>query len=289
MNEPPSPDTLVRWLNDATRGLPANIAWAVRRELESHYLDAFDAHCQEGMPPDEAARAALAELGDAAEVDAQLRAAHPSRTRLVIAMLACLLYPLALILMPWTESTFGSTIALLAQDAVSVLVIAYVLVTFVSLLGFDTARLARPAALVVAGLVLNLLDRQIFYVIFHQLPLVGPNDTVFWDTSSALPFLMNLVFLVSDVLTSLAVLWLGLRMLRLPERLFGLQRPAAYLLVVTAIIGLLVVSALLVPDVFLAGLFSTLGYAAVTIELAVMILAFFRAAFRPSSMPLKAA
>ncbi len=289
MKEPPSPDTLVRWLNDATRGLPANIAWAAHREIESHYLDAVDAHCQEGLPPDEAALAALSELGDAGEVNERLRAAYPSRTRLVIAILACMLYPLALILMPSIEVTFGANIALLAQDAVSVFAIAYVLATFVSLLGFDTARLARPTSLVIAGMALNLFDRQIFYVIFHQLPLVGPNDTVFWDTSSALPVLLNLVFLGSNVLTSLAVLWLGLRMLRQPERLFGLQRPAACLLLLAAIIGLLVVGALLLPDVFLAGIFSVLGYAAVTIELAVMILAFFRAAFRPSSVPLKVA
>lgn len=289
MNEPLHSAALTRWLNDATRGLPANIAGAVRREFESHYLDAVEAHCLEGLPPDEAARAALSELGDAAEVDAELRATYPSRIRLVTAMLACILYPLTLMLTSWTEATFGAYSAQMVIDAVSVLVIVYALATFIRLLGFDTARLTRPAALVIAGLVLNMFDRQIFFLIFHQLPLVGPNDAVFWNTSSVLPFLMNLVFIGSDILTSLAVLWLGLRMLRLPERLFGLQRPAACLLLVTAVIGLLVVGGLLLADMTLAGIFSTLGYAAVTIELAVMILAFFRAAFRPSGVPLKAA
>ena len=201
MNEPPFSNALARWLNDATRGLPANIAGAVRGEMESHYLDAFNDHCLEGMPPDEAARLALSELGDAAEVDADLRATHPSRTRLVTAMLACLLYPLALVLMPWTEATFGEYSALMVQDAVSVLVLVFVLATFVRLLGFDTVRLARPAALVIGGLVLNMFDRQIFYLIFHQMPLIGPGDVFFWDTSSALAILLNVIFLTSDILT----------------------------------------------------------------------------------------
>ncbi len=289
MNDPFLYPELNRWLNDATRGLPANIAGAVRGEIECHYLDAVKAHCLEGMPPEEAARLALTDLGDAAEVDDGLRAAHPSRSRLVAAMLACTLYPLALMLMSWIEATFGVYSAMMVQDAVSVLVLVYVLATFVRLLGFDTVRLARPAALVIGGLVLNMFDRQFFYLIFHQMPLIGSGNVVFWNTSSVLAILLNVIFLASDILTSLAVFWLGLRMLGLPERLFGLQHPAAYLLLVSAVIGLAVVCGLLLSDMFLAGIFSTLGYAAVTMELAVMILVFFRAAFRPSGAPLKAA
>ncbi len=289
MNEPFLYPELNRWLNDATRGLPANIAGAVRGEIECHYLDAVKAHCLEGMPPEEAARLALTELGDAAEVDDGLRAIRPSRPRLVAAMLACTLYPLALMLMSWIEATFGAYSAMMVQDAVSVLVLVYVLATFVRLLGFDTAKLALPTALVIGGLVLNMFDRQIFYLIFHQMPLIGSGNVVFWDTSSALAILLNDIFLTSDILTSLAVLWLGLRLARLPERLFGLQHSAAYLLIACAVVGLAVIGALLLSDMFLAGLFSTLGYAVVTIELAVMILVFFRAAFRPSGVPLKAA
>jgi hypothetical protein len=286
---PPLSDLLTRWLNDATRGLPANIAEIVRGELQNHYLDACETHAREGLPPDEAARLALAELGDAAEVDAGLRSAHISRARLVAAMLACALYPLSLALMPRMEAILGNYFALMIQDVVSVLVLVYVISTFIQLLGFDKARLRMPAGLLIAGIVINVFDRLIFFALFHQLPLIGPGDSVYWNTASGLSILMDCIFLGSELLTALATLWLGLRLLRLPERLFGLQRPTALLMLATTPVDLAVMGALLFKSMLLAGLFSVTGYAVITILLALLILIFFRAAFRPTAVPLKTA
>jgi hypothetical protein len=288
-NTPPLTDQLTRWLNDATRGLPANIAEIVRGELQNHYLDAYDAHKQQGLPEAEAARLALTELGDAAEVDAGLRSAHISRRRLVVAMLACALYPLSLALMTWTEGILGDYFALMIQDAISVLVLVYVIVTFIQLLGFDRARLRRPATLLTAGIVLNVFDRLIFFALFQTLPLIGPDDTVYWNTASGLSIAMDWIFLGSEVLTALAVFWLGSRLLRLPERLFRLQRPAALLMLANGPIGLAVVVTLLFKNMLLAGLVSVIGYTVITILMALLILVFFRAAFRPTEVPLKTA
>ena len=288
-NTPSLSDLLTRWLNDATRGLPANIAKVARDELQNHYLDTYEAHAREGLPSDKAARLALAELGNASEVDAELRSTHISRTRLITAMLACAFYPLALVLMPQTEAILGDYFAMMIQDVVSVLVLVYVLMTFIQLLGFDTARLVRPAAAGDCRDRTEVFDRLVFYALFQQLPLIGPDSTVYWNTSSGVSIFMDWVFLGSELLTALGVLWLGPRLLRQPERLFGLQHPAALLMLVNAPIGLAVVGTLLLKNMLLAGLVSVFGYAVVTILLALLILIFFRAAFRPTGMPLKAA
>lgn len=285
----PSSAAVNRWLNEATRGLPANIAALTRAELHSHYLDGLDAHLRAGLAPDEAAQAALAALGSAAEVDNGLRSTHPSRTHLVIAMLACLFYPMAVFAAARFEADLGPYGMLMIQDAASVLSLTYIIITFVRLLGFDTPRLARPILIVLGAVVLNIFDRLVFYAIFRQLPLIGPDGGVFWDSASPLSIAMDWVFLGSEVLAALGVIWLGMRLLRLPERLFGLQRAAAWLLLANAPMLLSIVIALLAFNMELAGWISALADVTLTILLALMLLIFFRAAFRPTDVPLKVA
>lgn len=89
---------LARWLDEATRGLPAAAAAQVRTELSDHYADALDDYAARGKAPSEAHRAALDDLGCAASVRAGLREIYLAPRRYRLAMAAALIFPLAIIL-----------------------------------------------------------------------------------------------------------------------------------------------------------------------------------------------
>jgi hypothetical protein len=61
------------WLNQATRHLSKDSAAQVRSEIQEHYESARDAAASSGATGDEAARSALATLGDAKAANRQYR------------------------------------------------------------------------------------------------------------------------------------------------------------------------------------------------------------------------
>lgn len=89
---------LDRWLDAATRGLPAPAAARVRAELSDHYADALEDYAARGRTPAEARRAALRDLGCAESVRAGLRELYLAPRRYRLAMAAALVFPLAVVL-----------------------------------------------------------------------------------------------------------------------------------------------------------------------------------------------
>jgi hypothetical protein len=78
---------------------------------------------------------------------------------------------------------------------------------------------------------------------------------------------------------------LGWRLYRIAEPLYGLLRPISILLMLVCPIGAGVAISLLLGSMIFASYFTVLGYVLVTLLMAVMILAFFRAAFRRPNEP----
>jgi len=75
---PPTEPMFERWLTTATQGLPPQIDSEIRAELIAHYEDAVAAYREQGLAPETAQKAALADLGDAQTVRRMLRRVHLS-------------------------------------------------------------------------------------------------------------------------------------------------------------------------------------------------------------------
>lgn len=70
---------LLEWIDAATAGLPPSAAGKFHAEIADHFAEARARHVEAGLSPDEAGRAALADLGDAGQVARTFRDAHFSR------------------------------------------------------------------------------------------------------------------------------------------------------------------------------------------------------------------
>jgi hypothetical protein len=280
-----SPDTFEPWLEVATRNLPAHIVNEIRSELASHYLDAFDAHQHDGLTPGEAQRAAVADLGSAIFVNDSLITMHISRNHTLAAMLACMGYPLLLIVFPQLTRFIGEMASYLLQDLINTILLVYVLSTFVRLISSNRDQLYRPVVWLIASLLLGTVVRLSFYSIFHQLPLIGTGVEVVWETGSALGMILDGGFIAAEMLSAGACAWLGWRLYRIEEPLYGLLRPISVLLMLICPVGAGVAISLLLGSMILASYFSILGYVLVTLLMAIMILTFFRAAFRRPNEP----
>ncbi|MCA9911421.1 MAG: hypothetical protein KC519_22360 [Anaerolineae bacterium] len=88
---------LQRWLSTATRGLPAPIKTMISEELAAHYEDAFAEQRSLGLLPDDARRAALAQLGSPRATHRALCAIHLARRRFLWAALATLASLIAIV------------------------------------------------------------------------------------------------------------------------------------------------------------------------------------------------
>lgn len=280
MKPTPTPETFDGWLQMATRTLPAHIQNLIQGELEDHYQDACAAHRQAGLEPDAARRAALADLGDPAAVNQGLRATYLSRGQALAAMLAAITYPFVLLALPALTAALGKTATYLLQDLLSTVLLVFILTTFIRLLGANTHRLERPAWILMGALLLGTVTRLVSFTVFGRMPLVGPDEEVIWRSGPALGMLLDAGFVIAEGLAAGASAWLGWRLFGMEERLYGLLRPVSILLMLVGPVGSGVALSLLLSSMTGAYLFSVLGYTLVTILLAVMILVFFRAAFR---------
>lgn len=283
-----SPDTFEEWLKVATRNLPAHMVNEIRSELDAHYHDALDAHQHNGLTSGEAQRAAVADLGSAMFVNDSLITMHVSRNHTVAAMLACMGYPLLLMVFPKLTGFMGEMISYLFQDLLNTILLVYVLATFVRLIRSNRRQLYRPVGWLMASLLLGTVVRLSFYSIYHRLPLIGTGAEVVWETGSALGMMLDGGFIVAELLSAVACAWLGWRLFRIKESLYGLLRPISVLMMLVCPIGAGVAVSLLLGSMIFASYFTVLGYVLVTLLMAIMILTFFRAAFRRPNKPLQA-
>jgi|GEM_PF-1351924 hypothetical protein len=280
-----SPDTFKQWLEVATRNLPAHIVNEIRSELAAHYQDAFDTHRHDGLTPGEAQQAAVAELGNAMLVNDSLITMHISRNHTLAAMLACMGYPLLLIVFPQLTSFMGEMVSYLFQDLFNTILLVYVLATFVRLISFNRDRLYRPVGWLMASLLLGTVVRLFFYSIFHRLPLIGTGVEIVWETGSVPGMILDGGFIAAEMLSAGACAWLGWRLYRIEEPLYGLLRPISILLMLICPVGAGVAISLLLGSMIFASYFSILGYVLVTLLMAIMILTFYRTTFRRSNEP----
>lgn len=114
MNE--SNPSLKDWIQAATAGLPPSAVEKFRAEIEDHAAEARRKHIEQGMPPDEADRAALSGLGDAAQVARTFRDAHFSRRAYSRGMIAVLVYTLIfastiVVFQIWLSSSYDPLVA----------------------------------------------------------------------------------------------------------------------------------------------------------------------------------
>src|SRR5689334_15632207 len=72
-------NTLQGWIAVATAGLPPSAAAKLTAEIKDHAAESRGRHIDAGMSDADADRAALADLGDAAEVARTFRDGHFSR------------------------------------------------------------------------------------------------------------------------------------------------------------------------------------------------------------------
>lgn len=283
-----SPSTFEQWLEVATHNLPAHIVNGIRSELAAHYQDAFDAHQHDGLTADETQRAAVADLGSARLVNDDLIMMHISRNHTLAAMLACMGYPLLLMVFPQLTGFMGKMVSYLFQDLLNTILLVYVLATFVRLIPSNRRPLYRPVGSLMASLLLGTVVRLSFFSIYHRLPLIGTGAEVVWETGSAQGLILDGGFIAAELLSAGACAWLGWRLYRIKESLYGLLRPISVLIMLVCPIGAGVAVSLLLGSMIFASYFTVLGYVLVTLLMAIMILTFFRAAFRRPIKPLQA-
>ncbi len=91
MNPRASQDDLTRWLDQATGSLRPEQAAPIRAELAAHFEDAVDDWMAQGLPPEDASRRALGDLGDPYAASCGFNDTHRGRQRYLVGMLASLL------------------------------------------------------------------------------------------------------------------------------------------------------------------------------------------------------
>jgi hypothetical protein len=285
MKNAPAPETFEQWLQTATSSLPAHIQAVIQSEFENHFQDACEAHQTNGQGPQEAQRNALAELGSPLVVSEHLLATHVSKRQSLETIIACAGYIVMLFLFPNLVDVIGDLGSYVIQDVFSTFMLSFILTVFIRLIGFNTAKLYFPAQLMIISLILGTVVRLGYFFIFHRLPFVGQAGGISWETDTGLGLILDTGFLLAEFLTAIASGWLGWRLYQMKQGLYGLLGPIGILfMLVCPFAGGLVIS-LLLGSLIAASVFTMLGYLAVTILLAGLVLVFSRAAFRQRTCP----
>jgi hypothetical protein len=68
--------SLPEWLTTATENLSAPAKERIKQEIESHFEQAMESHCAEGLTEPQAQARALTELGDAKAAAKSFRKSH---------------------------------------------------------------------------------------------------------------------------------------------------------------------------------------------------------------------
>jgi hypothetical protein len=280
MKKTPAPETFEQWLQAATNKLPAHICSVLHVEFESHFQDACEAHLASGEEPHEARHNALAELGYPMTINEQLLVAHVSKGQSLATIIACAGYIAILLLFSNIAAAIGGLASYVIQDVFSTFVLIFILTVFVRLIGFNIGKLFLPARLMIISLILGTIVRMGHYLIFNRLPFIGLAEGVVWETSTELGVILDIGFLLAELLAAIASGWLGWRLYQMEKGLYGLLRPIGVLFMLVCLFAGGLVIALLAGNLAAASIFTFLGYVSVTILLAVLVLVFFRASFR---------
>jgi hypothetical protein len=216
---------LERWLDAATKGLPRESRGWVREELQFHYEDSVREHSARGMSAVEAHRAALAELGRAADVGGDLRETHLAERRYRIAAAASLIFPLTVLAHLLMASRGEAGINIIFYDLLLLVPMLYVLRTLHTLLALrfqlHVERRLMAVAFGLIGITLPEILMAVFYLAL-TLGIGGELTPLVWGVLNTL-LLANLV---GAVVVGLGMVWLVEALLRLKNA--AILRPFCY-------------------------------------------------------------
>ena len=216
---------LKKWLDEATKALPAKVSAHARRELLAHYEDAVEAHTAKGKLPMEAHRAALAAMGDAKETARALRETHLAERRYTIAAALALLYPISLFV---TLGPLGGYdfVSIFVSNALLLLPSLYILSAFRLLLrgrySFERANGAIMAVCV--GLVVLTLTPTLSTLLLGQ-PTATQMLRVFGEGTSPLQPVFDAIAVIGVLIAGGGLVWLAERLMYLETSLYGLRLP----------------------------------------------------------------
>ncbi|MGB1288325.1 MAG: hypothetical protein ACPG7F_17450 [Aggregatilineales bacterium] len=219
---------LQHWLKQATKGLPADDADRVRDELLWHYEDARDAYLSEGMTPDAAHQAVMADLGIAKDVATGFKVSRYASRRYLWIAIPGLLYPFMHLLLMQLHAHISGTAVF---NLVIFLPLLYVVYGFKTLLAERPhgANLKLYEQVIHTGIVLACVPRLLAWLIYHRPMVIESYGMSLWDTHTQMELVLNLMTLTGFFILAAGLLSLGERVLHLHESLYGLLKPAAVL------------------------------------------------------------
>jgi len=285
---PNTAEELARWLETATRGLPAAAQEVIRAEIEAHYADAIGDHRALGQTAAEAHQAAMADLGDVRATARALRDTHLAKQRYLKAMAVSLVATFLFVLLPMLYVTPGA--AALASIILRVSLPVAVFYTFYSLkmlLGFDSRSVDRPIAILVWSAVVFNAACALVWILFNQPPAIESGERSLWAAAPLVERALDLIAFGGEVVTDIGLflLWLGLMKIKNP--VFGLLSPLRFLLLVVGCADLGFLIAVALEAHLPAMLLGPLASLALVLVFALMTLIFFRAAYRRAAPPLR--
>ncbi len=288
MTTPPIAEDLARWLETATKGLPATAQAVVRAEIEAHYADAVSDHRAAGKTAEEAHRAAMADLGDVQATARALRDTHQARQRYMKAMAVSLVATFCFLLLPVLYGIPG--FAGLASIVLRVTLPAAVFYTFYSLrllFGFESRSVDRPIAVLVWSAVVFNAACALIWLLFNQPPAIESGERSLWAAAPPVEHALDLVAFGGEVVTDIGLflIWLGLMKIRNP--VYGLLSPLRFMLLTVGCLDLGFLIAIAFEANLPAMLLGPLASLALILVFALMSLIFFRAAYRRAAPPLR--
>ncbi len=283
MNSDTQQAMLNRWLDITTARLPLPVADSVRRELEAHYQDAVETYIAGAVDEAEARKLALLDLGNPAQIASGLERVHFSRYRCLLSTLVCLVYPLALISMPFVAQRLDIYRADLIWCLTSALVILYTLQAYKALIHASIRSLDRPIGLLSVTQLFLVSIAILYYLLYHRFPLFGPGDSIPGDLPRLGIAVMEISLIVADISCGLGVLWMGATLLRKVGCSLKFARLTGILLIALGGDNLLGNLAAVFDRISWVNVSLTLGYGIETIALLVMAFFFWISIPRRSS------
>jgi hypothetical protein len=282
-----SADSITRWLETATKGLPSHAAQMARDEIGAHYADSVAEYRAMGKTEAEARRVALADLGDVRATARALRDAHLARRRYAIAAAACLVYPVTLGLLSFLEATVLRSDVLtefvyLGSALISIL---YALSGLKRLLGHEAHSSRRLFALIAWAFVVADVAILASQAVFGQRTIANTTRRGLHDATTFLQAAFDLVDLGGEVIGATGLLLLGARLAKVENPLYGLRGLVSWLAITVG--GTLLISVVTAAlNIYIPAVVATLlGMVALVVTFALLALLFFRAAYRGPRRP----
>jgi len=279
---------LTRWLEMATRGLSPATKEQVRAEIEAHYADAVGDYQAQGKTIAEAHQAALADLGDAPATARALRGTHQAKWRYVKAVAISLAVLLILPLLPVIYNISGSEkLASIVLRLTLLFSTLYVLYSLKVLLRLDVRPVDRSISFVIWCVIIADGARVLFWLLFNQPAITETAARSWWLAAPFLVKVLDLAALGGEFASGIALFLLGLDLMKVKNRLYGLRMPLCLLLMAVGCMEVGFITAIMAEAYLAAELLSAFGFLSIILTFALTSLLFFRAAYRGAAPPLR--